>query len=263
MRISTELLNVEASNHDGRDLIIEGINHPHFDFPEKVDLREHLPNAWDQGADGPCSAYAAAAIKMYHEFKDYGSTEELSRYFVYNLRSNYPAKGMTPRDTMKILQKWGIPFRSSFKKRWNSIDEIPQEVLDEAANHKILGYARIMTIDGLKKSLYKNGPAYIAMPVYNDGEEFWKAQYSQRIMGGHALVVVGYTDKGFILRNSWGRDWAWDGHALYRYEDFGMHYEIWTAIDDLSSEPVISVREKKKIERKKMSLIDRILSIFR
>lgn len=263
MRVNLEQLNIETSEHDGRDLIIEGINHPHFEYPEELDLRSQLPKAWDQGSDGPCSAFAAAAIKMYHELKDYGNEKDLSRYFIYNLRSNYPQKGMTPRDTMKILQKWGIPFRSSFKKRWKSIDQIPQEVLDEAANHKILGYARIMTAEGLKKSLYKNGPAYIAMPVYNDSEEFWKARYSQRIMGGHALVVVGYTQQGFILRNSWGTEWAWEGHSLYKYEDFGMHYEIWTAIDDLSSEPVTSVREKKKKERKKMSIIDRILFIFR
>ena len=263
MRISTELLNVKASNHDGRDLIIEGINHPVFEYPDELDYRHQLPAAWNQGSDGPCSAFAVAAIKMYHELVDYGNDKDLSRYFVYNLRSNYPAKGMTPRDTMKILQRWGIPFRSSFRKRWNSIDEIPQEVLDEAANHKILGYARIMTIEGLKKSLYKNGPAYIAMPVYNDGDEFWKAKYSQRIMGGHALTVVGYNSIGFILRNSWGTDWAWDGHSIYKYEDFGMHYEIWTSIDDRSSEPVMSVRDKRKEARKKMSIIEKLLDIFR
>ena len=263
MKIQLEQLNIEASEHDGRDLIIEGINHPVFEYPDELDYRVEMPAAWDQGVDGPCSAYAAAAIKMYHERKDYGSRTDLSRFFVYNLRSNYPAKGMTPRDTMKILQRWGIPFRSSFKRRWNSIDEIPQEVLDEAANHKILGYAKIMTIEGLKKSLYKNGPAYIAMPVHNEGPEFWKPTSSQRAMGGHALVVVGYNHEGFILRNSWGTDWAWDGHSLYKYKDFGMHYEIWTAIDDLSSEPVISVKDKKKARRRRMTIIEKILSIFK
>ena len=256
MELNKEQLNIEASQHDGRDLIIESINNPVFDYPKSLDYRRNLPAAWHQGEDGPCSAYAVAAIKMYHEWKDYGSTQSLSRFFVYNLRSNYPDKGMTPRDTMKILQKYGIPFRKSFKRRWKSVEDIPEEVMKEAANHKILGYARIMTIEGLKKSLYKNGPAYIAMPVYNTSDSFWKARHGQRPLGGHGLVIVGYDKDGFILRNSWGTEWADRGHSIYKYEDFGMHYEIWTAIDDLSSEPIIKKKKEKK--EKKKSFFKRI-----
>ena len=124
MELNKEQLNIEASQHDGRDLIIESINNPVFDYPKSLDYRRNLPAAWHQGADGPCSAYAVAAIKMYHEWKDYGSTQSLSRFFVYNLRSNYPDKGMTPRDTMKILQKYGIPFRKSFKRRWKIVEDL-------------------------------------------------------------------------------------------------------------------------------------------
>ena len=226
-------------------------------------MRKDLPRVWDQGSDGPCSAYAAAAIKMWQELKDYGSEEDLSRFFIYNMRHDTKKKGMTPRNTMQILRKYGIPYRSSFKSRWKGIEDVPQEVLDEAANHKILGYARIMTIDGLKKSLYKNGPAYIAMPVFNTGSEFWKAEFSQRIQGGHALVIAGYTEEGFILRNSWGTEWAEGGHTIYKYSDFGLHYEIWTSIDDTSSEPIISVKQKKKNERKGRSILDIFLSIFK
>lgn len=263
--INTEQLNIEASGHDNRDLIIESINNPRFEFPKELDLRDDMPKVWDQGVDGPCSAYAVSAIKSWQEYNDYGNKEPFSRFFVYNLRKNYPAKGMTPRDTMKILHKYGIPYRSSFKRRWNEVSEIPQEVLTEALNHKILGYARIMTIDGLKKSIYKNGPAYIAMPVYNEGDEFWKAQHGQRPIGGHAAVIVGYNQHGFIIRNSWGYEWADNGHSIYKYEDFGMHYEIWTTIDDKSSEAVIPakelIRERKKANRR--SIIEIIKSLFR
>ena len=30
---------------------------------------------------------------------------------------------------------------------------------------------------------------------------------------GHACALVGYTEAGFIIRNSWGRDWGRDGYA--------------------------------------------------
>ena len=88
--MNRELLNIETSEFDVRDLTIESINHPLFDYPTEVDYRGDLPTAWDQGSDGPCSSYAAAAIKTWQELKDYGSTERLSKYFLYNLRVNKP-----------------------------------------------------------------------------------------------------------------------------------------------------------------------------
>ncbi len=36
--------------------------------------------------------------------------------------------------------------------------------------------------------------------------------------GGHAVTVVGYTAEGFIIKNSWGRDWGMQGYAVVSYE---------------------------------------------
>ena len=226
---------IALSDNDPRDLVIEALQ-PDQNYPRSLDLRNQMPSVWDQGVDGPCSAYAAAAIKMWQERRDYGLTEQLSTHFVYNLRPNRPQKGMQPRHTMHILKQFGIPTAKSYHRRkMRDYNKIPRWVLDEALNHRIIGYARIQTIDGLKTSLYKNGPAYIAMPVYNAGDTFWKPSFGDKQLGGHALVIVGYNSHGFILRNSWGRGWANEGHTIYPYKDFGNHYEIWTAVDDPNS----------------------------
>lgn len=244
--VNQSLLNIEVSKHDSRDVVLETINQS-ARYPKSLDYRQHMPRVWDQGADGPCSAYAAAAIKQWQEYKDYGLKESLSKYFIYNIRPNYPQKGMTPRDTMKLLHKYGVPTAKSYNKRkMKHKQDIPDWLWQEAANHRILAYARVMTIEGLKESLYKNGPAYIAMPVYNDSSTFWKPSFGDVIMGGHALVVVGYNRKGFILRNSWGSDWADGGHSIYSYKDFGCHYEIWTAVDDPHSTKTIRPAKKRR-----------------
>lgn len=247
--MNLNLLNEFQSPYDGRDFIVEAIVNPVQDYPKTLDLRPDLPEVWDQGEDGPCSAYSAAAIKNWQEKIDYGLTEKLSPYFVYDLRSNKPQPGMYPRDTMKILNHYGIPTESVYKtvKRKNNT-ELPQNVLDAAAKNKIKGYARVSTIDGLKKSLYKNGPAYIAMPVFHGDSNFWKPKFGEKMVGGHALVVVGYNDVGFILRNSWGPRWADKGHSIYPYSDWGSHWEIWTVIDEKTSEikPVSSKGKSKK-----------------
>ena len=45
--------------------------------------------------------------------------------------------------------------------------------------------------------------------------------------GAHAFLVTGYTDKGFVVQNSWGPDWGgWDkrpGHALWSYADWAAN----------------------------------------
>jgi hypothetical protein len=49
-----------------------------------------------------------------------------------------------------------------------------------------------------------------------------------RAADGHAVALVGYTAEGFIVQNSWGRDWGERGFALLPYEDFMMHAtDVW------------------------------------
>jgi hypothetical protein len=230
--MNTKLLNEQISPFDSRDYVVEAIVHPEQEYPEMLDYRSDLPPAWNQGADGPCSAFTVAAMKMWQEKRNIGLTDELSPYFVYNFRKNRPESGMYPRDTMQILQKKGIPLSKSYKKSWkDQLDKIPGEVLKEAKNHTISGYAKVQTVEGLKKSLWKHGPAYISMPVYNGSMNFWYKRRGDKMLGGHAILVVGYNKGGFILRNSWGTSWGDKGHAVYPYSHFGSHWEIWTAVD--------------------------------
>ena len=44
------------------------------------------------------------------------------------------------------------------------------------------------------------------------------------------MALVGYTDQGFVVQNSWGPDWGRGGFALLPYEDFMMHAtDVWVA----------------------------------
>lgn len=47
-------------------------------------------------------------------------------------------------------------------------------------------------------------------------------------MGRHAFILVGYTEDGFLVQNSWGRSWGDDGVALWSYEDWSANIvDMW------------------------------------
>ncbi|MBK7951618.1 MAG: C1 family peptidase [Deltaproteobacteria bacterium] len=64
--------------------------------------------------------------------------------------------------------------------------------------------------------------------------------------GGHAFALVGYTEHGFLVQNSWGPDWGgfrsgkrrYRGVALWRYDDFDRNvWDLWVARLALPLEP--------------------------
>lgn len=241
-------LDVQRSPLDLRDFIVETI-HPVGDeelLPDNLDLTYNMRQVKDQGSQGSCSAQVAAQMKEWQERIDVGLREQMSAQFIYNNRSNQGTWGMTPKDTMEILYKIGIVHEDQY---WYGKIEpagaIDPKLYEEAAKYKISGYAQILTIDGLKKSLYKNGPCYLAVPVYNYGLRMWKPiPETPDLLGGHALCIVGYKKtEGFLIRNSWGIEWGDFGHTVFPYEDWGCQWETWSTIDAETGDPIPNNRK--------------------
>ena len=246
------MLNLEPSPIDKRDYIAETIYPDEITLPKKVDLRPYLSEIVNQGSQGTCSAQVAKVMKEYQEYKLQKLTGEIgvmSAQFVYNLREEPDYQGMTPRETMKIVQKYGICREVLYP--YGTVEYpmyIPDYAYTDATNFRWENYAQVNTIDGAKKALYKDGVCYICFPVYNEGMELWKAQQGDSDMGGHAMALVGYDDEKehFIIRNSWGKSWGDKGYTYYPYADFGAHWEIWSAVDTQSTWPEIDINEYKQ-----------------
>ena len=81
-------------------------------------------------------------------------------------------------------------------------------------------------INNMKAELYLNGPFYATITVYEDfinftGNEVYKYDHKGTSQGGHAIEIVGYSEKNtdtrhsfqgydegyWICRNSWSKDW--------------------------------------------------------
>ena len=98
-----------------------------------------------------------------------------------------------------------------------------------------------------------SGPLLFAFPYYENGlAEFWKP--TGPFGGGHAVACVGWNEKGFIIRNSWGPDWNGDGYVIYDFKDWGMHWELWSAVDEQTQwtppkpEPKPQPKPRRKID---------------
>lgn len=238
------VLNIKKSPVDDRDYVAETIHSAEGELPSTLDLRPDLQPVRNQGSQGTCAAQTSACMKEWQEKKDYGFDEHMSPQFIYNNRRNQDSSGMYSRDVMKILNKVGSVSEHAYV--YGTFDPINDELREDALKHVIKGYATVLSEGALKRSLYLNGPCYISFPVYNYGAFLWRPEQGQGHYGGHAVAVVGYNEEGFILRNSWGTGWNGDGHTIFPYEDWGLQWEVWTAID-ADSDKALPSEPKKKV----------------
>lgn len=237
MGIKQYPLTLERSPVDERDWRAEAIFEK-VAIPDILDYRKELQRIRDQGPYGTCAAQSGACMKEWQEWKDYKFDEYMSPQFIYNSRENQKSSGMYSRDLMKILQKIGSVKEEAYP--YGTVEKPSKDLLEDAKKHVIKSYASVTTVDALKQALVKNGVCYIAVPVYTYDMQMWVPDEPEaRPMGGHAMAIVGYNDnkKHFIIRNSWGISWGDNGYTYFPYSHWGMHWEVWTTIDDESGDP--------------------------
>ena len=222
--------NVIPSRKDERDWNAEPLYDDVKSVPNSLDWRKHLQRVRNQGIQGTSLAFVGACMVEWYTRKILKEPIEASPQYLYNSRNNQSSTLLCGRDMMKILKDHGCCKEESYL--YGCKDEISEEIRLEASSHKIDGYARMRTMETLKKALLINGPCLICFPVYNHTTNLWKQRKEEEKLGCHAMCVVGYNSRGFILRNSWGEHWDNNGYCIYPYSDWGCHDEIWTVVSE-------------------------------
>jgi C1A family cysteine protease len=208
-------------------------------FPEKVvvrdnvDLRELMPDVYDQGHLGSCTANALCSAFAFDLKKQKLEVFDPSRLFVYfNERAientiDYDS-GASLRDGCRVLNTIGVckeefcPYDiQSFKYR-----PTDQAYVD-AGKHKTVKYRRIQTsVDEFKKCLSMGYPIVFGFSVYESFETpevertgiMPMPEVGEKILGGHAVVACGYDDRFILVRNSWGSQWGQSGYFWIPYK---------------------------------------------
>ncbi|MEG0546378.1 MAG: C1 family peptidase [Oscillospiraceae bacterium] len=212
--------------------------------PVKVDLRNICPRVFDQGALGSCSANAGVAARMIMS----NVKPPLSRLFLYYKERELEGttgedSGATMRDVCKALKKYGVCKEIFWRYNIENFAKKPRLIPSILAlRFRISSY---MSFDGdqnpdnisqVKQYLFlKNQPVLVGVQVYESFESEIVSstgfipipnEKKEQLLGGHAMLIVGYDDKiqSFIVMNSWGNSWGDNGYGYLPYDFARLNY---------------------------------------
>lgn len=220
---------------DIRDFTFEsgGIIRKKKVFPERVDHRGHydMPPVYDQGTLGSCTAQSIGALCDF----EYGTDFQYmpAALFLYYVTRSLEGtvnvdSGATIRNTIKAANTFGVATENFWPYRIEKFKTTPpEEVFDIALNHQALEYRRVrQRLDDLRECLVEENLIAFGFCVYDTLYQVTAKKpvlelpdYSQSLLGGHAVVAVGYDDdkQHFIIRNSWGKHWGEEGYFYMPY----------------------------------------------
>jgi C1A family cysteine protease len=203
--------------------------------PTLVDLRRYCSPIEDQGSLGSCTGQAiAGAIELLN--KRNGRPTDVSRLFIYYYERvllgtvNYDS-GAYIRDGIKATNHYGASLESLWPHDIRKFRQEPiVEAKNDALNRKVTRYERIMNFNGCIDALNNGYPIVMGFHVYNSFMTWNVARTGimpypntkrERLLGGHAVLLVGYDKRRnvFIARNSWGTKW---GDRGYFYMPFNV-----------------------------------------
>ena len=231
---------------DNRDFSFRAVA-PVLSLPQMTDLRPLCPPVQDQGDLGSCTAHALTGAVEVLEAIDKLPVIMMSRLFVYfNERTlehtvNQDA-GAQLRDGIKALAQWGCCPETDWPYNPKVFTKKPScQAFKDGAAHKITSYQRLTTLDDMKGCLAAGFPFVFGFTVYESFESPDVAKTgivpmpasTERCLGGHAVLGVGYNDSKqcFIVRNSWGPQWGLAGYFMLPYSYAGnqnLATDFWT-----------------------------------
>lgn len=226
---NVSFFNIIQSPFDDRDMNADTLFEEEIRVPKTLNWSRYLQRVRNQCVQGTSLAHAGVCILECLNRKFGKKTITFSAQFIYNHRQDKENNLMCGRELMKILLKSGCCRESLCPN--GTTEKHSFESLTDAKENVITSYASVKTVSSLKMALTVFGPCVITFPVYNHTPHMWKPHNDDEKLGGHAMTVVGYNKKGFILRNSWGKHWETKGYCIYPYEDWGYHDEVWCIAD--------------------------------
>jgi C1A family cysteine protease len=205
-------------------------------LPRRVDLTDKMPEVYDQGELGSCTANALCGAMEYLMMRTGREAFTPSRLFVYYEErvmedSVKEDAGAEIKDGIKVLAKIGAPPEKLWQYDIDKFARKPPQAAYDAALKDLLGaYRKVYNtnLNAIKTPLARGNPVVFGFTVY-DGFESAKVEKTGELdlpgpaenqLGGHAVMAVGYDDETqrLIVRNSWSKKWGLQGYFTMPYD---------------------------------------------
>lgn len=225
----------------------------------------------NQKSTGSCVAHACSSIVEYHNNRQQTTAEVFSTEFIYGYRPEgyYIGEGMYIRDALKTLQKVGDCPLAALKGNHDcpaameAVEAKLESLLPLADPHRISSYAKINTTEEIKNALVTNGYVLISIPWYKDYKlkNNIYTYSSDETIGYHALVIYGWNKDGWLVHNSWGKNWGDNGKFILPF-DFKLT-EAWAISDNITFDDNFKKPEEINVFIKWFSgIINTIVNFF-
>jgi len=234
-------------------------------IPKSVDLRKWCSPVENQGALGSCTANAGVGLVEYYERRAFAKHIDASRLFLYKATRNLlhwtGDRGAFLRTTMAAMVLFGVPPEEYWPYLIEDFDKEPSSFCYSfAQDYQAIQYFRLdslstpkdLLLKRIKSFLSAGLPSMFGFSVFSSIEQAngdGKIPYpcrGEKILGGHAVVAVGFNDDikiknttcgvettgALLIRNSWGREWGDKGYGWLPYEYIlaGLAMDWWSLL---------------------------------
>lgn len=227
---------------------------PTFSWRDRDGVQWLMP-VRNQRQCGSCAAFAITSLleaEVKIELDEPGLDVDLSDSQCLTCAGGSCSQGISLVDGLSVLLSRGLPTEECAPYQEGGVGQVTLTDCDGGCEGWSRGLVRLDDVvriqwdDGdpletqvaAMKVALLDGPLLVAIDVYADLFDYEDGVYAPAsedpslIVGGHALLLVGWDDAlgAWEVRNSWGGNWGRDGYLYLRWGASGSHVQVWSAV---------------------------------